>query len=113
MATKNYFYNYKDIKAMKELIRTGRPLLQIAREEHTNFGASLSGFYGKLMQLAKSTNKIQKWEGPKRVRIAKTEAASVKPVEDTTTGIAVPQGTTFEGTPKKVIIYKDHFRIYF
>ena len=112
MATKNYFYNYKDIKAMKELIRTGRPLLQIARDEHANFGASLGGFYGKLMQLAKTTTKIQKWQGPRRVRITKTETASVKPVE-TGTGIAVPQGTTFEGTPKKVIIYKDHFRVYF
>lgn len=104
-----FFYDNKDIKTMKELIRTGRPLLQIAREEHTNFGASLSGFYGKLIQLAKTTTKIRKWEGPKRMRRTKAEIAAT--TQDA--GIAVPEGTTFEGTPKKVVIYKDHFRIYF
>ena len=111
MATKNYFYNYKDIKKMKEFIRTGRPLLQIAREEHANFGASLSGFYGKLMQLAKTTTKIRKWEGPRRMRRTKEEIATTQPMEET--GISVPEGTTFEVTPKRVVIYSNHLRVYF
>ena len=116
MKTKNYFYDYKDIKTMKELIRTGRPLLQIAREEHENYNATLPGFYAKLHKLSKTTNKIRKWEGPKKMRRTKTEIAATTPVMATTTqdaGVTVPEGTTFEGVPKKVVIYKDHFRIYF
>ncbi len=115
MSIKNYHYNYKDIKGMKELIRTGRPLLQIAREEHERYGATLAGFYAKLQKLAKTTTKIRKWEGPKKTRRTEAEIAATTPKVAATqdAGIAVPEGTTFEGTPKKVVIYKDHFRIYF
>jgi hypothetical protein len=115
MSIKNYHYNYKDIKGMKELIRTGRPLLQIAREEHERYGATLAGFYAKLQKLAKTTTKIRKWEGPKKTRRTEAEIAATTPKVAATqdAGIAVPEGTTFEGVPKKVVIYKDHFRIYF
>lgn len=119
-----FFYNTSDIQKMKELIRTGQPLLQIARNEHANFGASQQGFYLKLTQLAKSTTKIREWSGPKKLRRTKkqmmearqrelvgvTSATSATP---TTTGFVVPQGTSFEGTPKRVEIFADHFRIYF
>ena len=27
-------------------------------------------------------------------------------------GVELPKGMTFEGTPKKVMLYKDHFRVY-
>lgn len=27
-------------------------------------------------------------------------------------GVELPKGMTFEGTPRKVILYKDHFRVY-
>lgn len=109
MSTKNHFYDYKEIKSMKELIRTGRPLLQIAREEHKNYGAPLPGFYAKLQKLAKTTNKIKKWDGPRRTYLPKEQTFISNPE----TGVEVPAGTTFEGTPKKVVIYSDHFRIYF
>lgn len=107
--TNPYFYSWKDIKEMKELIRTGEPLIRIARREYERFGASsASAFALKLYKLAKSTTKIRNWEGPKRTRSVKTP---IVPTQDT--GVMVPEGTTFEGTPKKVVIYKDHFRIYF
>jgi len=110
MATNSYFYNWRDIQRMKELIRTGQPLMQIARNEYANFGATEKAFYTKLTKVAKSTNKIRTWEGPKKIRTKRTE----NPVpESVTSGISVPEGTTFEGTPKKVVIYSNHFRIYF
>jgi transposase-like protein len=28
-------------------------------------------------------------------------------------GVQVPHGMTFEGTPKKIMLHSDHFRIYF
>jgi len=107
--TNSFFYSTVDIQRMKDLIRTGQPLRQIAQREHTNFGASMNGFYGKLLFLSKTTRKIKTWEGPKRIRRKTTTAETT----NTTTGFEVPTGTTFEGTPKKVMICKDHFRIYF
>jgi len=112
MSTTSFFYDQKEIKAMKELIRTGKPLLQIAREEHENYNATLSGFYTKLQKLAKNTTKIREWDGPKRVRRTKAEITASK-TKSSEMGIEVPAGTTFEGTPKKVVIHSDHFRIYF
>lgn len=109
--TNPYFYNWKDIKEMKDLIRTGEPILRIARREYQRFGASsASAFALKLYKLAKSTNMIREWEGSKRERKAKTVTPTVPTQEK---GVMVPEGTTFEGTPKKVVIYSDHFRIYF
>ena len=28
-------------------------------------------------------------------------------------GVEVPHGMTFEGTPKRIMLHSDHFRIYF
>lgn len=94
-----------DIQKMKQLIRTGKPLIQIAVAEHVNFNSPVKGFYAKLLQLAKSTRKIQKWEEPK-------DFMKTMPKEEPQ-GIVIPDGTTFEGTPKKVEIHSNHFRIYF
>lgn len=109
----SFFYSTTDVKKMKELIRTGQPLLQIAREEHANFGTTLNGFYMKLTQLAKTTTKIREWNGPKKVRRTKRQLAEARQQELSSKGFIVPQGTTFEGTPKRVEIFADHFRIYF
>lgn len=104
---KNFFYSNADIKQMKELIRTGEPLIAIAEREHERFNAGKSGFYLKLISVAKNTTKIKTWEGPKRRR-AKSIATPVQPKET-----RMPEGFTFEGTPKKVTFCVDHFRVYF
>jgi hypothetical protein len=105
--TNPYFYSWKDIKDMKELIRTGEPILRIARREYQRFGASsASAFAIKLYKLAKNTTKIREWEGSKKERKAKDQVAAPK-------ALTVPEGTTFEGTPKRVELHTDHFRIYF
>jgi len=33
--------------------------------------------------------------------------------EDSKVGITLPEGMTFEGAPKKVVLYSDHFKVYF
>lgn len=101
----NFFYTPAEIKQMKELIRTGEPLIAIAEREHTRFNAAKSGFYLKLLSVAKNTTKIKKWEGPKRRR--------TKSSTNATEGSPMPEGFTFEGTPKKVTFCVDHFRVYF
>lgn len=107
MAKNSFFYNTQDIKDLKELIRTGEPISRIAEREYQRFGApSAQALQVKMYKLAESTTKVREWNGPKRIRTA-------KPVARKSKGVVVPQGTTFEGTPKKVEIFSDHFRIYF
>lgn len=108
MATNKYFYNWKEIRELKDLIRTGEPISRIAQREYERFGTTAGALTNKMYQLAKSTNKIREWEGPKRVRRAPSEKATVE-----STGVLVPEGTTFEGQSKRVVIFPDHFRIYF
>jgi hypothetical protein len=108
MAKKDFFYNTKDILDLKELIRTGEPIRRIAFREHERFGTSATALQQQLYKLAKTTTKVQKWEGPKRVR----KAANVNPIVETK-GFTLPEGTTFEGEAKRVSIHADHFRIYF
>lgn len=102
----NYFYNTQDIKQMKELIRTGEPLMHIAERECVRFNASKTGFYTKLLKVAKNTTKIREWNGETPLRRRKT--SSEKPVER-----KMPEGFSFEGTPKKVTFCTDHFKVYF
>lgn len=105
----NYFYSPMDIKRMKTLIRTGKPLTQIAEEQHESFGTSLGGFYAKLVQVAKHTTKIRKWNGPKIVR-----RNIQKPlVVEKTQGIAVPEGVSLDFTAKRVTMHNNHVCIYF
>lgn len=108
MATNKYFYNWKEVKELKELIRTGEPIAQIARREANRFGTTSKALTIKMYKLAKSTNSIRKWEGPKRMR----QTPVAKPTTETR-GFTLPEGTTFEGQSKRVVIFPDHFRIYF
>ena len=105
-----FFYNTADIKRMKSLIRTGKPLIQIAEEQHKSFDASLKGFYTKLCKVAKHTTKVREWNGPKIVRRKTIQ----KPlIVEKTEGINVPQGVSLDFTSKRVVMHNDHVRIYF
>lgn len=114
MATNKFFYNWREVKELKELIRTGEPISRIAKRECGRFNTSAQALQMKMYKLAKSTNSIREWEGPKAERKPRrTKAQMAEAKQQTSTGLTVPAGTTFEGTPKKVEIHTDHFRIYF
>jgi hypothetical protein len=112
MATNKYFYNWREIKELKELIRTGEPIARIAQREYERFGTTPGALSIKMYQLAKSTNNIREWNGPKKVRRTAEQRAAQAPKAETR-GVLVPEGTTFEGQSKRVVIFPDHFRIYF
>jgi hypothetical protein len=105
----SFFYNTADIQRMKELIRTGEPIAHIAKREHASFNAKEKGFLMKLYQLSKTTRKIKKWEGPKRVRQAVAETTTVVEPQ----GIAIPEGVSLDLTSKRVVLFDNHVRIYF
>jgi len=96
-----------DIKRMKTLIRTGKPPIQIAREQHESFNAPFSGFYTKLLEVAKHTTKIREWNGPKRI------VGDKAPIFEKTESITVPEGVSLDFTSKRVVMHNDHVRIYF
>lgn len=110
MATNKYFYSPKEIKAIKQLIRTGEPITKIAQREHELFGTTPAALRMKMYSVAKHTYNIKRKRRNKTVR----KEAIVKPATvNATKGFSLPEGTTFEGQPKRVLICADHFRIYF
>jgi hypothetical protein len=84
------------VKEMKELIRTGEPIMQLAERLASKYGVSELSMRNKLYYVAKSTYKIADWNGPKR----RTNAKSAEP-------------SPIEVKGKRVVMYSNHIRIYF
>lgn len=92
------------VKEMKEFIRTGEPIVMLAERLAGKYNVSEQSMRTKLYSLAKRTYKIAEWNGPKRRSTRK--AATIQEVE-------MPEGFKWEGTPKRITLEKDHFKIYF
>jgi hypothetical protein len=109
------FYSQEEIAIMKVDIATGEPIKQIARRLAKEFKRPAPGLEQKLYTLKKSVPVIHTWNGPKFKKSAVKKVVNV-PVEQkqpADIGIEVPDGMTFEGKPKRIMLHSDHFRIYF
>ena len=109
------FYSVEEIVIMKVDIATGEPIRQIATRLSKEFNRPIPGLEQKLYALKKSVPEIHKWNGPKLKKkvikkVVNTPIVEQQPAE---LGVEVPHGMTFEGTPKKIMLHSDHFRIYF
>jgi len=91
------------VKEMKEIIRTGEPIMMLAEKLAAKYGVSESSMRNKLYNIARRTYKIAEWNGPKR---RTRKAAEIQQVQ-------YPMSTVRGGVPKKVTIEEDHIRIYF
>ena len=88
-----------------------KEILRIASDHTINV-------YDASSDLARKYNRSQ---NAVEVKIYKTRRGSPRPsVKETIVeqqpadiGIEVPHGMTFEGTPKRIMLHSDHFRIYF
>lgn len=91
------------IKEMKEVIRTGEPIVMLAERLAPKYNVTENSLRSKLYSVAKRTRKIADWAGPKqrRTRIEKMIIPSEAPT------------TPKEVKSKKVVMYDDHVRIYF
>ncbi len=91
------------IKEMKEVIRTGEPIVMLAERLAPKYNVTENSLRSKLYSVAKRTRKIADWAGPKqrRTRIEKMIIPSDTPT------------TPKEVASKKVVMYDDHIRIYF
>jgi hypothetical protein len=109
------FYSVEEIMIMKTDIATGEPIKQIARRLAKQFGRPAPGLEQKLYGLKKTVPVIHKWNGPrlKKRPMKKLVTAPINLQQPTEIGVEVPHGMTFEGTPKRIMLHSDHFRIYF
>ena len=108
IATKSmYFYTDEQIKTLTNAIHSGEPLRKIARRLHTSFNRTEHNLYVKLMKLKVTGKPVR---NSATIRANKVLQDEQKPAD---IGVEVPHGMTFEGTPKKIMLHSDHFRIYF
>lgn len=108
----SFFYSVEEIMIMKTDIATGQPIGQIAKRLSKQFGRPIPGLEQKLYSLKHTVPVIHEWKVPtvRKAAVKTTPVVEQKPAE---IGVEVPHGMTFEGTPKKIMLHSDHFRIYF
>ena len=102
----SFFYNTADIKKIKTLLRTGEKITTLAKNHCEEFNTSASALTSKFYSVAKNT-RGRKSKKTSNV-LVKTTVEKTKPQ-----GLAVPEGTRFEGVSKRVELFEDHFCIYF
>lgn len=124
------FYTTEEIKAIEhELINNSDNvfLTEIAENLGKRFNRPYDGLLSKIHQVKRkliknnmieidnfqyrrSINPDKKSPGrPKKEKLL-PEKVNQQSAE---VGVEVPHGMTFEGTPKRIMLHSDHFRIYF
>jgi hypothetical protein len=105
------FYSTEETVIMKTEVATGEPITQIAKRLSIKFNRNIKALEQKLYSIKRTVDVIDNWKVPKskNSQIDKP-IVNQQPAE---VGIEVPHGMTFEGTPKKIMLHSDHFRIYF
>lgn len=93
----NFFYSNEEVLLMQELLKTEESIPKIAEKHYKKFNVSLGAFTVKLYSVAKTL--------PKRANSSRSSSTKM--------ALNVPNGTSFEGVAKKVVLFNDHFRIYF
>lgn len=110
------FYSEEEIIIMKTDIATGESIREIAKRLSKQFNRPFINVEQKLYKLRRRISNIDKWNGPKLKKTAikkSVKTSIVKEKQPAEVGIEVPDGMTFEGKPKKIMLHSDHFRIYF
>lgn len=98
MARKPIFSDFQ-VREMKELIRTGEPIMMLAERLAVKYNVPEQSMRNKLYNVARRTYKIADWNGPKRRSTKKFEPSTVA------APVSVIGG--------RIERYDDHIRIYF
>jgi len=110
------FYTVEEKNIIKQMLSTGETKRNIARKLAIQFNRSEYGIYQLLGKMRSSVSKVKPVKplatirDKKVLQNTKQEEALQRPAD---IGVEVPHGMTFEGTPKKIMLHSDHFRIYF
>jgi len=110
------FYTVEEKNIMKKMLSAGQSKRVISRKLAIQFNRSEYGIYQLLGKMRSFDPKVKPAKSLATIRAKKVlqdkkqEEALQQPAE---IGVEVPHGMTFEGTPKKIMLHSDHFRIYF
>jgi hypothetical protein len=110
------FYTIEEKNIMKKMLSTGETKRNISKKLAIQFNRSEYGIYQLLGKMRSFSSKVEPVRSLATIRAKKVlqdkkqEETLQQPAE---IGIEVPHGMTFEGTPKKIMLHSDHFRIYF
>lgn len=91
-------YSPEAIQEMKQAIRTGRPVAQLAEEFSRKWGKNVTTLRTKMYGLAQRTYKIREWKGTKRRKFD-----YLQPIVEQKQASTAP----------RIERYEDHIRIYF
>ena len=107
------FYSEQELKEIKNIIKNPRSNIReaaiiLAKKYDRTAAAIEVKMYELRRKLHPQINLKKRKSTPK---LKTTETIPVQQSEEI--GVEVPNGMTFEGTPKKIMLHSDHFRIYF
>lgn len=110
-------YSEDEVKLLKHAIFRGDKLPDIVTRYAEKWNRGRQGLYAKLWALKKEmqiTNPQQPLVTVKKEIMAMKENL-LEPVkeQEPEVGTTLPKGFKFEGNSKKVVLYSDHFRVYF
>jgi hypothetical protein len=122
--TNPFFYSEETIGSIKKSLETTETIESIAKRISVDINKSYTAVLAKVFKISKDMpgrkkTRFSKAEpvrslatirAKKVLQDKKQEEALQQPAE---IGVEVPHGMTFEGTPKKIMLHSDHFRIYF
>lgn len=105
------FYTEEEKEIIKSAIASGESFPSISKRLSIEFNREERAIYQKLLVFKKTIPVSSLAEiRAKKIWI---DAKKTPVKEPTEIGIEVPNGMTFEGKPKKIMLHSDHFRIYF
>ena len=88
--TSSFFYSKEQINELKQLAATSEPANRIAQRLSKKWKRSEAGIYVKISTLRKTGGKLKRENR-----------------------MALPAGFSFDFTPKRAEMFKDHVRLYF
>jgi hypothetical protein len=113
------FYTEAQTEEMISILKSERiNINEVSRQLALKYNRSVYAVRFKLHDLKKKLNltKTKQIDNIKVKKVInKTQELFFEPdmKEPADIGVEVPHGMTFEGTPKKIMLHSDHFRIYF
>lgn len=113
------FYTKAQTEEMISILKSGRVNInEVSRQLALKYNRSVYAVRFKLHDLKKKLNltKTKQIDNIKVKKVInKTQELYFEPEvpQPAEVGVEVPHGMTFEGTPKRIMLHSDHFRIYF
>jgi hypothetical protein len=109
------FYTLEQIEELTSILKEGNysTLASLSRVYSKKWGKTpkaLCQRIRKILETLKGKEPVNYRARNKAKQLVTNKPAAIAVQPEV--GVELPKGMTFEGTPRKVILYKDHFRVY-